>query len=132
VFSEFVDQSRQGKDVEGPADEAENNAPDDESNLQPMLETENCQSQVGKYAGLGNEGQRSHCLLHCDLSDGGQVEMSVVRHHNSAEQNCHYSCEKNHHFFLHNILDAQQFTDLFKQFRFLPDRCNPSANAYGA
>lgn len=56
-----------------------------------MLEGENRQTEIGEHASLTNESQRSHRLLHGDLRDCRQVEMTVMRHHNSVEQDRHDS-----------------------------------------
>lgn len=54
-----------------------------------MLEREDRQTEVCEDAGFANEGERSHRLLHRDLSHRRKVEVAVVRHHNAVEEDRH-------------------------------------------
>ena len=42
----------------------------------------------------GDEGQRSHGLLHGDLGDWREVEVGVVGHDDAAEQDGHDTCQE--------------------------------------
>jgi hypothetical protein len=54
-----------------------------------MLKREDGETEIGKYTRLADEGQRPHRLLHRDLRNSRQIEMRVMRHDNSVEQDCH-------------------------------------------
>ena len=50
---------------------------------------EDRQAKVCKHARLSDERNGTERLLHGDLGDRGQVQVSVVRHHDTTEQDCH-------------------------------------------
>lgn len=54
-----------------------------------MLEREDRQSEVGEHTRLANKSQGAHRLLHRDLRNGREVEVTVMRHDDSIEQNRH-------------------------------------------
>ena len=64
---EFIAQGGEGKDVESPAEEDEDDAPDAEGGLEPQGEAEEREAEVREHARLADEGQRPHRLLHCNL-----------------------------------------------------------------
>ena len=71
MLSESVAKHGQGKDVQSPANENKEAAPDDQGDLKAVGEAENGQAQVGKDAGLADERHRPHRLLHRYLGDYG-------------------------------------------------------------
>ena len=68
VSSKFVAKLGKGKYVEKSSDQNEYDAPDNESRFNLQRKTEQGDSQVRKNAGFANERQRSHRLLHRNLS----------------------------------------------------------------
>ena len=57
MCSEPVAQSRQGKDVESPPQENEDDAPDYQRHLEAVREGEDADPEVGEHAGLAHERQ---------------------------------------------------------------------------
>ena len=89
MLPEFVAENREGKYVEGPPDQDEYDAPDDERRLPPQRKAEEGQSEVGEHARLRDEGDGAHGLLHGDLSDGREVVVGVLTHDDGAEEDGH-------------------------------------------
>ena len=69
MLPELVAEHREGKYVESPPYQDEYDAPDDECRLPPQREAEEGQAEVGEDAGLRDEGDGSHGLLHGNLED---------------------------------------------------------------
>ena len=74
MSSEFVAKHGQWKNIAGPANEDENDAPNDQGDFDLVGETEDGQTKIGKHAGLADEGQRAHGLLHCNLGHWNKAE----------------------------------------------------------
>ena len=90
---ELVAQHGEREDVESSAQEDEDEGPDDQAQLHSVREGEDAEAQVDEDGGLTHKGQCPHGLLHGDLGDGRQVVVSVVRHHQTTEQDGHDSCK---------------------------------------
>ena len=69
MLPELVAQDGEGKYVEGPPDQDEDDAPDDERRFPPQREAEEGEAEVGKHTRLRDEGDGAHRLLHGDLGD---------------------------------------------------------------
>lgn len=85
MFSEFITQHCQRINIASSSNQAQYNTPNDQGRFESMPEAKQCQSEISEYASFRDKRQRSHGLLHCDLRDGGQIEMSVMRHNNTVE-----------------------------------------------
>ena len=90
---ELVAQHGEREDVESSAQEDEDEGPDDQAQLHSVREGEDAEAQVDEDGGLTHKGQCPHGLLHGYLGDGRQVVVSVVRHHQTTEQDGHDSCK---------------------------------------
>lgn len=89
--AEFVHHVCQWEDVGSTPDKTQNDTPNHKSRFELMLEAEDGQAEIGKHARLANERGGSHRLLHRDLRDSWEIEMTVVRHDDAVEQNRHYA-----------------------------------------
>jgi hypothetical protein len=89
-------------------------APNDKRSLHNMLEAEYGQPQVGEHACFwksqylclcfklirikekltSHEGNCTECLLHSDLTDRREVQVSVMGHHNCSDEDGHNPCKK--------------------------------------
>ena len=54
-----------------------------------MREGEDAETEIDEDGSLADEGEGPHGLLHGDLSDGGEVVVGVVGHHQAAEEDGH-------------------------------------------
>uniref|UniRef100_A0A1Y1LIY5 Uncharacterized protein n=1 Tax=Photinus pyralis TaxID=7054 RepID=A0A1Y1LIY5_PHOPY len=95
MLAESVDEKSERENVAGATNQAKDYAPDDQRRFHAVLEAEQRQPEVGEHACLRNEGERSQGLLHCYLRYGGEIEMGIVGHDDSAKQNRHNAGQVN-------------------------------------
>ena len=96
MVSEFVDDPSKREDVEGPCKKAEHDTPPHQGPVELVFEAEESHAQVDEDDALGSEGQRAHEVLHRNLQHGREVEVRVVGHNHSTEQDGHDTCTNKH------------------------------------